>query len=798
MNPVDIEGKAHGDKAPAAQAASDAGTESPTDSPVELVDTPELPSLELLRRIVQEVNGAEDFFDALTIIVGRVRAALDIDVCSIYLRSPEAERLVLMASDGLRSEAVGRIEMAFHEGLVGLVATRAEPVNLQSAPDHPRYRYFPETGEEEFNAFLGVPIIHQRKLLGVLVVQQQAARKFDEEHVSFLVTLAAQLAGAIAFALFNDEISRHRAVHGRKNVEIAGIAGSPGVAVGHAVVAFRMADLDSVPDREPREVEIERAALDEAVKQTRAEIEGLKQRMREVLPNEEQALFDAYLMLLGSDSLVSRTVARIEQGQWAAAALRDTVRESVRVFEEMEDAYLRERAADIRDLGRRVLSHLLASAPESGDFPSGGILIGEDLTASHLSEVPIERLGAIVSTRGTGSSHIAILARALGIPAVMGVSDLPVGRLEGRELLVDGYRGRLLLNPSPEVRAEFARLVEEERELAEGLKARSQEPAMTADGVPIPVMANSGLLADIQPSLECGAEGVGLYRTEVPFMIRDRFPSEDDQVALYRQVLKSFDPRPVTLRTLDIGGDKALPYFPVNEENPFLGWRGIRISLDHPEIFLTQVRAMLRASLEHRNLSILLPMISTLEELKEASTLINRAREELLDEGMAIPAPKIGVMIEVPAAVFQVEALARRCDFVSVGTNDLVQYLLAVDRNNARVASLYSTLHPASVQALDLIASGAHKEGKPVSVCGEMAGDPAAAILLIGMGIDSLSVSVSAIPRIKAVVRAFSTTRSRALLEQCRTLETGEQIRSLLNNALVQEGLGGLVRAGKR
>lgn len=753
--------------------------------------------LDVLRRVVQEVNGAEDFSDALQIIVSRVRAALMIDVCSIYLKSPHSGKLVLMASKGLREESVGQVEMDASEGLVGLVASRAELLNLEMAADHPRFRYFPETGEEQFRSFLGVPIIQHRKLLGVLVAQHHEAKRFDDEHVSFLITLAAQLSGAISQAEFTDEISSETQALSHVNVEAVGIPGAPGVAIGRAVVAYRLADLESIPDREVRDIEQELARLNEAMTATRAEIEDLKQRMASVLPAEEQALFDAYLLLLGSDSLLHRTETRIKGGQWAPAALRDTVRESVRIFDEMEDAYLRERGADIRDLGRRVLSHLLPAEGREEVFPEGGILVGEDLTASHLAEVPIGRLGAMVSTRGTGSSHIAILARALNIPAIMGVSDLPVSRLEDREILVDGYRGRLYVNPSPELRSEFKRLVLEERELQEGLRDLAQQPAATRDGHPVPVLANSGLLADIQPSLQSGAEGVGLYRTELPFMIRDRLPGEDEQVEIYTQILSSFHPMPVTIRTLDIGGDKMLPYFPFTEDNPFLGWRGIRLTLDHPEIFLTQLRAMLRASRDFDNLQILFPMISGLGELKETLALLSRARDELLDEGHVIPTPKVGVMIEVPAAVYLVENLARRVDFLSVGTNDLVQYLLAVDRNNSRVANLYDPLHPASIRALEIITEGGRRTGKPVSVCGEMASDPAAVILLIGMGIDTLSVSVSAIPRVKWIIRSFSLDRAEALLAQCRLLETPEQIRSLLNNALVQAGLGGLVRAGK-
>jgi phosphotransferase system enzyme I (PtsP) len=753
--------------------------------------------LGLLRRVVQEVNEAGDFFDALRIIVTRVKAALAIDVCSIYLKSPRSGRLVLMASEGLHHDAVGHVEMELSEGLVGWVASRAELINLERAAEHPQYRYFPETGEEQFCSFLGVPIIQQRKLLGVLVAQHREARRFDEEHVSFLITLAAQLSGAIMQAEFTEEIISERPLVRHVNVEARGIPAAPGVAIGRGVVAFHLADLDSIPDREAREATEELQHLDMAVQATRAEIEDLKNRTASLLPPEEATLFDAYLLLLGSDSLVQRTQARIRAGQWAPAALRDTVRESVRVFEAMEDPYLRERGTDIRDLGRRVLSHLLPREVIGEEFPVGGILVGDDLTASHLAEVPIERLGAIVSSRGTGSSHIAILARALNVPAVMGLADLPIIRLENREVLVDGYRGRLYVNPSPELRAEFARLVAEERELEAGLRLLAKDPATTRDGHPVPVLANSGLLADIQPSLQSGAEGVGLYRTEVPFMIRDRFPGEDEQVEIYRQILGSFHPMPVTLRTLDVGGDKALPYFPVKEDNPFLGWRGIRLTLDHPEIFLTQLRAMLKASREYHNLQILFPMISGLGELKEALALLSRAREELMDEGWVIPQPMVGVMVEVPAAVYLVESLARRVDFLSVGTNDLVQYLLAVDRNNTRVANLYDPLHPACLRALEMITDGARRVGRPVSVCGEMAADPAAIILLLGMGIDSLSVSFAAIPRVKWVIRSFSLDRAEALLGQCRLLESPEQIRSLLNNALVQAGCGGLVRAGK-
>ena len=337
----------------------------------------------------------------------------------------------------------------------------------------------------------------------------------------------------------------------------------------------------------------------------------------------------------------------------------------------------------------------------------------------------------------------------------------------------------------------------EEVELSKELSALRELPAITPDNVGIPLYINSGLLADATPSRNSGAEGVGLYRTEYPFMVRDRFPGEDEQCHIYRQVLKSFSPSPVTLRTLDIGGDKTLSYFPIEEDNPFLGWRGIRISLDHPEIFLVQLRALLRASIGLKNMSILLPMVNSLSEVDDALRLLRRAYHELIDSGMNINMPSVGVMIEVPSAVYQVRELAQRVDFISIGTNDLTQYLLAVDRNNSRVAELYDSLHPAVLRALLQTIEGAKAEKTPVSVCGEMAGDPASAILLLGMGVDVLSMSAANLPRVKWVIRTFTHRKASLLLKEALTFEHAHSVRKFLNSALEDAGLGGLVRAGR-
>jgi phosphotransferase system, enzyme I, PtsP len=753
--------------------------------------------LDVLRRIVLEVNAAPDLNQALNIIVKRVKKAIEVDVASVYLTDFQLQRHVLMATDGFNPEAVGRVRLNFGEGLISLVTERAEPLNLEDGAAHPRYRRIVETGEASYRGFLGVPIIQHKKVLGVLVVRQRAQRKFAENEVTFLVTLAAQLAGAISHAEATGGFGRLLKEVGGAAVTLKGLPGAPGVAIGRAWVVYPPANLDAIPDRKITDVAAEEATFRAAITEAQAEIRRLSRQMADSLPPEELVLFDAFALMLGSDDVVETTVARIRAGNWAPGALRETIAEHVRLFEEMEDPYLRERAADMRDLGRRILTRLQAQAPTPKVGEGRIVLVGEEISAAHLAELPTDQLAAVVSARGSSSSHVAILARALGIPAVMGVADLPVGRLETQQLVVDGYRGQIYIRPTPGALAEFQRLEREEQLLREGLQELASLPAVTLDGVRVPLYVNTGLLADITPSVRSGAEGVGLYRTEVPFLVRDRFPGEEEQMQIYRQVLEGFAPRPVVMRTLDIGGDKELPYFPVREDNPFLGWRGIRITLDHPEIFLTQLRAILRAASGLDNLQLMLPMISDASEVDEATALIRRAYQELLEEGEHVRMPPVGVMIEVPSAVYQIDALAQRVAFFSVGTNDLTQYLLAVDRNNPRVAELYRTLHPAVVRALAQIVEGAHRHGRPVGVCGELAGDPAAAVVLLGLGIDSLSMSVGSLLRVKSVLRAFTQARARELTEQVLQMEKETAIRALLNNALEEAGVGGLVRAGR-
>jgi phosphotransferase system enzyme I (PtsP) len=753
--------------------------------------------LNSLGRIVQDVNAAPNLEEAVWLIVRRTREVMGTDVCSVYLSEEASRRYVLMATEGLRASAVGRVSLGYEQGLVGLVAARAETVNLANAPAHPRFRFIPEAGEDSYRAFLGVPVIHRRKVLGVLVAQQRSARRFREEHVAFLVTLAAQLAGAIALAKAGGLVHRLGQSSGWDEQHFDGLPAVPGVATGLAVVVYPPMDLNAVPDRSPKDLNTEEAALRVAVERASTEVKQLGARLEGVMSAEDRALFDAYTLMMTSPGIIEDTVVRIQAGNWAPGALRETINEHARRFEAMQEPYLRERANDIRDLGVRILLHLSEVGRSTRDYASNTILVGEQLSAMDLVEVPPDRLSGVVSARGSALSHVAVLAHALGCPAVMGVADLPVTRLDGQELVLDGYRGRIYIKPNASVRREFAKFAREERELQEELKKLHNLPAKTPDGVIVPLYTNIGLLAGGALSLDGGAEGVGLYRTELPFMVREGFPSEEEQQGIYRQVLEAFAPRPVVLRTLDAGGDKALPYFSVAEDNPFLGWRGIRMTLDHPEILVTQFRAALRAAVGLDNLSLLLPMVTGVTEVEDATELLDRAHQELLEEEVPVTRPRVGVMIEVPSAVFQAPELARRVDFLSIGTNDLMQYLLAADRNNPRVAKILQPLHPAVLRALiDVIKAGSDA-GKPVSVCGETAGDPAVAVLLLGMGVDSLSVSVSDLPRLKRVLRTVSRRTARELLATALTYDKPEPIRDLLNEALESHGLGALIRPGK-
>ncbi|MEJ2131674.1 MAG: aldolase/citrate lyase family protein, partial [Gammaproteobacteria bacterium] len=662
-------------------------------------------------------------------------------------------RYVFMANEGLNPDSVGKVSLGPNEGLVAQVGMRAEPLNLEDAMSHPSFHLVPEIGEESYHAFLGVPIIHHRRVLGVLVVQQQARRRFDENEEAFLVTLAAQMAAVIAHAeatgAIQDLGAEDEGPHWH-DAKFAGIPGAPGVAIGTAVVLGPPALLEGVPDRRCNDIMVELLLFERAIEAVRSEIRDLGTKLEDSLGPEERVLFDAYLNMLDDNAIGGEVTRLIRDGHWAQGALRRVIQEHVAHFELMEDSYLRERGNDVRDLGQRVLAHLQDVSRRKSYFPDDTILVGEDVTPTVIGEVPADKLAGIVSMKGSSNSHMAILARGMG-------------------------------------------LIRTEHEFADKLDELRDLPCVTPDGHVVALWVNTGLEVDIPHSLRRGAEGVGLFRTEIPFMTKERFPTEEEQRAMYRQHLEAFSPRPVNMRTLDIGGDKILSYFhsPMQEDNPFLGWRGIRVTLDHPEIFVVQVRAMIKASagLEGQ-LRIMLPLVTTIAEVEEAMRLVARCFDEIVEEGLDVRKPLVGVMIEVPAAVYQARQIAELTDFLAVGSNDLTQYMLAVDRNNSQVADLYQELHPAVLHALRDIAIAARAAGKQVSICGELAGNPSGAVLLMAMGYDVLSMNATNLTRVKWVIRNTPMERARALLASVLEMHTPDLIQQFMRDELVRAGLG--------
>lgn len=761
--------------------------------------------LKVLKRIVQEVTAAQHLSEALGILVQQINKAINAEAVSVYLIDTKHAEYVLIATEGLNKQAEFHVRISLDSGLIGLVGRREEPINLEDAPSHPDFYHHTLLGEERFSAFLGVPIIQHRKLYGVLIVQQTEQRCFDDTEESFLITLAAQLGGIIAHAEATGELTeltqpKPLGVSKAENAptSLAGIGSVPGIGIGTAVVVYPQADIDAVPRHPVETLDDEVNTFYEALETTRDDMLRLGRRMKAIVAEEEHALFDVYLRILDKDSLGAEVEHVIREEKISAqAALATVIKKHIAQFESMEDSYLRERASDFRDLGRRVLAALQWSQHEEIDYPKRVILVGEEVTAAALAEVPEGCLAGVVSAKGSNNSHVAILARALGVPTVMGARGLKLESVSRRAVIVDGYYGQVHISPSKSLLSEFKLLEQEEQALNQSLVSLRDKPAETTDSYKISLQVNTGLAMDAGLSMSVGAEGVGLYRSEVPFMSRDQFPSEDEQTIIYRQTLKAFAPRPVTMRTLDIGGDKVLPYFPVEEENPYLGWRGIRVTLDHPDVFLMQVRAMMRASEELNNLRIMLPMVTTLSEVEEATYLIDQAFAELLEEGCSIEKPKLGAMIEVPAAAYMAREIAKRVDFISVGSNDLTQYLLAVDRNNARVANLYDSMHPAMLRVLLKVVEGGHAAGVEVSICGEMASDPLAVIILIAMGFDTLSMNSASLPRVKWVIRNFAIANARKILAEVLEFEHPAEIRLHLEKALEAEGLGSLIRAGK-
>lgn len=743
-----------------------------------------------LREIVEKVASAPRLNEALEILVTDVCLAMETEVCSVYLADHDRRCFYLMATRGLKKPRGRTVTLAFDQGIVGLVGRLAEPINLADAQKHPSFKFIPSVKEERFRAFLGVPIIQRRQLLGVLVVQQREIRQYDESEESFLVTLATQMAGILSQSQLTALFGQYR------QTRIRALPASSGVAIAEGWMDQTLPLMEQVYPASTLDTSLERERLTTALEEAANEFRRYSKRFSAGAQKETAAIFDLYSHLLSDARLRRELFEEVDRGVVAEWAVKTVIESFAAQFAALSDGYLKERAGDLRALGQRLLFHLDDNIQGPNSWPERFVLVADELSATTLAELPHDRLAGVVVRDGASNSHAAIMVRALGIPTVMG-ADIQPSALHRRKLIVDGYRGELLVDPEPVLLQEYQRLITEENELSRLAEDDVNLEARLSSGERVKVMLNAGLSPAHEEKLGKRIDGIGLYRTEIPFMLQSGFPSEEEQVAQYQGMLQMFNDKPVTLRTLDVGADKQLPYMPISEENPCLGWRGIRITLDQPEIFLIQVRAMLRANAATGNLSILLPMITSIDEVDEARRLIERAGREVEEMiGYAIPKPRIGVMLEVPSMVFMLSHLVNRVDFISVGTNDLTQYILAVDRNNTRVANMYDSLHPAVLRALSMISGEAERLGIDLCLCGEMAGDPMCVALLIGMGYRHLSMNGRSVARIKYLLRRIDCEEVQALAQRALESQLTTEVRHQIAAFMERRGLGGLIRGG--
>ena len=719
--------------------------------------------LTLLRKIIEGVMGAPSLGEAMRCLVTKTKESLRADCCSVYLAEPEERRFRLAASDGLSPDAVGRTVLPFGDGLVGFVGSRQELVNLADATVHPCFKYLPETGEDCYRSFLGVPIADQGRLLGVLVIQRRQSRRFDESDESFMVTLAAQLASKVAHAQMLNRIREEHTFSG----PIRGIPASRGRCVARACVWYPQLDLDHVAITPTEDVPTQVELFRQAVFQVQLDLDTLMLRISQSGVKKESSeifeIFEIYSMMINDSSFTGKIESVIrERGLMAVSAVKIVCTELMESLTTGGSSYIRERSVDIRDIAQRLLSKLSHNQAKAFDPDSPMILVAEEVSASLLVEIPSKILKGVISVKGSVNSHAAIMARSLSIPAVMGV-EIPVDALDGRTLVLDGTRGEIIVDPNQAVQEEYREVISRSRHMQELAEKEFCQPAVSSDGQRILVGLNAGLNVGMKDEEKCHLDGVGLYRSEIPFLLQNSFPTEQEQQGFYSEFLTAFRNIPVCMRTLDVGGDKQLPYFRYQESNPALGWRGIRMTLDNQSILLSQYKSMLRAAEDLNNLNIMIPMVTAVDEVRRARELLETAFQEVSEEaraaGRELVMPKFGAMIEVPSMLFIMEDVAPLVDFFSIGTNDLTQYILAVDRSNSRVSQLYSPYHPAVLRALREIARKSRELDRKVEVCGELCGEVFGMMLLAAFGYRVFSMNLSSIARIRYVARRIDIGR---------------------------------------
>ena len=742
--------------------------------------------LRRLREVMAEPVSAQERLDKIVVLIAANMVA---EVCSVYVLRVDAT-LELYATEGLNRDAVHRTVMASDEGLVGLVASQASPINLSNAQAHPAYSYRPETGEEIYHSFLGVPILRAGNTLGVLDVQNRARRTYSEEEVEALQTTAMVLAEMIASGELSALALPGAEPAARRSVHFKGTPLSDGIALGHVVLHEpRVVVTNFIADDVPKELE----HLKAAIATLQSNLDELLEHGDVVEGGEHREVLEAYRMFAYDRGWVHRLEEAVITGLTAEAAVERVQSDTRARMLRQTDPFLRERLHDLDDLANRLMRQLTGRdhAPSRENLPENAILVARSMGPAALLDYDRKRLRGLVLEEGGPQSHVTIVARALGIPAVGGIENAAGMADPGDAIIVDGSTGDLHVRPLPDMEAAYAERVKLRARRQQQYSALRDKPCVTKDGKEITLLINAGLSVDLPHIADTGAAGIGLFRTELQFMVAANFPRTSEQYTLYRAVLEAAGDKPVTFRTLDIGGDKVLPYMRnVEEENPALGWRAIRLGLDRPGLLRTQLRALLRAA-GSRALKIMFPMISTVQEFDQARDLVEKELTHLRRHGHKLPDEvEIGSMVEVPSLLYQLDELLERVDFLSVGSNDLVQFLYAVDRGNPRVSGRFDSLSAPVLRALKEIADKALAYKKPVTLCGELASHPIGALALVGIGYRSLSLTPSAVGPVKAMLLDLDSRKIAEFL--CPLIEQssrGVPIRSRLEKFAVDNGL---------
>jgi phosphotransferase system enzyme I (PtsP) len=717
----------------------------------------------LIARLRDIMAGGGTADDRLRRIVELIAAELVAEVCSCYVMRA-GEVLELFATVGLNVAAVRRTRLRVGEGVIGDIAAQARPLALSNAPSHPSFAYRPETGEDPYMSLAGVPILRGGRVRGVIAIQNRRQRNYTEDEVETLQTVAMVVAELVASGdLFDPAELSSAGDLGTLPQKLSGMAMNGGIAFGTAVLHRPQLTLRQIVADDPAAEEDRLAA---ALASMRAEIDAMVEGSGRI-GGAYAEIMETYRLFADDRGWMSRISEAISQGLTAEAAVAQVQNGNRVRLSQVSDIYLRERLLDLEDLSMRLLRHLTSDGSvERPQLPPDTILVARALGPAELLDYDRSRLRGVLLEEGSSSSHVAIVARALGIPLV-GHCDDALTRIEPMDpLILDGDNGQVYIRPGDDVTAGFQ--INLERRQARGARYREIRslPSVTLDGVPITLQMNAGLLIEMPRLQEVQADGIGLYRTEIPFMVRSEYPDLRTQTDLYRAVLDSADGRPVTFRTLDVGGDKPLPSFAVpREENPALGWRALRIGLDRPAMLRMQLRALISAA-AGRDLKVMFPLVAEVAELDRARQLLGRELARAERNGASPASLKLGVMIEVPSLIWQLDMLLRDIDFVSVGSNDLMQYLYAADRNNARVNTRYDTLSGPLLSALSWINERCRAARVPLSVCGDMASRPLDAMALIGLGIDSLSMPAQAIGPVKTMVRSVEMHRVAAYLHE--------------------------------